>query len=76
MDKKAYASLLREHRNIFIKAYYSSAKFCDRNSGCYSCPLYDMHMENSYDTKCFSVLLADYAAKLSQAAKDLEEKGE
>ena len=76
MDNKAYASLLKEHSDIFIRAYYSSSKICNRNSDCSSCPLYDEKMVNSHNTRCFSVLLSDYAAKLSQAAKDLEEKGE
>ena len=76
MDNKSYASLLKEHSDIFIRAYYSSSKICNRNTGCDSCPLYDEKMVNSHNTRCFSVLLSDYAAKLSQSAKDLVEKGQ
>ena len=76
MDDKAYASFLNEIRDFLIRAHYKSLKICNRNFVCCSCPFYDEKMENSYDTRCFPILLADYAAKLSQAAKDLEEKGE
>ena len=77
MDEKAYASLLTETRDFLIIAHYNSLKICNRNSiCCHSCPFYDENMANSYDTRCFSILLADYAAKLSQVTKDLEEKGE
>ena len=77
MDDKAYASFLNETRDFLIKAHYKSLKICNRNSVCCcSCPFYDEKMENSYDTRCFSILLADYAAKLSITAKSPEEKGE
>lgn len=77
MDEKAYASFLSETRDILIRAHYKSLKICNRNSiCCCSCPFYDVNMVNSYDTRCFSILLSEYAAKLSQVAKDLEEKGE
>ena len=77
MDDKAYASFLNETRDMLIRAHYNSLKICTRNSICsHSCPFYDEKMENSYDTRCLSILLANYAAKLSITAKDLEEKGE
>ena len=77
MGNKAYVSFLNETKDFLIRAHYNSLKICNRNSiCCRSCPFYDENMANSYDTRCFSILLADYAAKLSQAAKDLEEKGE
>lgn len=77
MDEKAYASFLNETRDFLIRAHFTSLKICNRNSVCCcSCPFYDEKMENSYGTRCFSILLADYAAKLSQAAKYIEEKGE
>lgn len=77
MDDKVYVSFLNETRDYLIKAYYNSLKICNRNSECCdSCPFYDENMKNSYGTRCFSILLADYAAKLSTTAKNLEEKGE
>lgn len=76
MDEKAYNSFLIENIVILTRAHLRSIKICNRNSDCRSCPLYDEKMSNSYGTRCFSILLSEYAAKLSQAAKDLEEKGE
>lgn len=76
MDDKAYSSFLKETRNMLIRAHYNSVKICNRNYECRSCPLHDEKMVNSHNTRCFSVLLAAYVAKLSQAAKDIEEKGE
>ena len=77
MGDKAYVSFLNEIKDFLIRAHYNSLKVCNHNSVCCcSCPFYDGKMENSYGTRCFSILLSDYAAKLSQAAKDIEEKGE
>lgn len=76
MDDKAYASFLNEIRDMLIRAHYNSLKICNRNSiCCRSCPFYDEKMENSYGTRCFSILLYEYAAKMSIVAKDIEEKG-
>ena len=76
MEDKAYASLLKEHSNIFIKSINSSMEICKRIHECCSCPLYDAEMDNLYDASCFPVLLSGYVAKLSQVAKDHEEIGE
>ena len=76
MDEKAYASFLNETRDMLIRAHYNTLKICTRNSICgSSCPFYDENMVNSYETSCFSVLLSNYAAKLSIASKEIEEKG-
>ena len=55
-------------------AYHKSLKLCLGHLKCEACQLYNEKIVNSYDTPCLAVLLADYAAKLSQAAKAIEEK--
>lgn len=75
MDDKAYARLLREYSDIFIKALNSTIKICNCIHECCSCPLYDVEMDNLYDASCFPVLLTSYAEKLLQSAKEIEEKG-
>ena len=76
MDDKADASLHKESIDIFIEALNSAIKICNCIHECGSCPLYDAEMDNLYDASCFPALLTGYAEKLSQSAKDIEEKGE
>ena len=74
MDGNANISLHKESIDIFIEALNSAIKICNCIHECCSCPLYDAEMDNLYDASCFPVLLTDYAEKLSQSAKEIEEK--